>query len=288
MKKKLLFIILLMLLSLLFTACKQNDTDETVDPENEVEEPAENETGQDKEPADEETPTLDKEQAKQVLNDYRDTFMSVIENTEDDGALTDFDSKQALKDEFMTIMSEELADSYVAQYFEEDNGKVYVVPTEAPVWFEEGKDFSFEQVSDLEYEVTQEQSNELIGNLRMTYVIASKDDSWIVSEVRSENINEENNGNGQEEQSSSNENNTDNSEETASGEITDAKAEELVREHLNIPQNSDVNVVMDHKNENGNFVVQVYELVSNGETSHTATIGWYIVNKDDGTVEQMM
>ncbi|SFL57262.1 hypothetical protein SAMN04487943_102273 [Gracilibacillus orientalis] len=285
MKKKLLFIILLLLLSLVLMACTQNDTDEseTEDPENEVEEPAESE-----ESSEEEIPTFNEEQAKEVLQDYRDTFMSVIENTEDDGALTDYDSKEALKEEFMTIMSEELADSYVAQYFEEDNGRVNVVPTEAPVWFDEEKDFSFEQVNDSEYEVTQEQSNELIGNVRMIYVITLADDSWIVSEVRSENLNEENNQNGQEDdQASSDENNSDNNQETDTAEITAATAEDLVKEELNISENSDIHVVMDHQNDDGNFVVQVYELVSNGETSHTATIGWYIVDQADGTVEEM-
>ncbi|QGH33744.1 hypothetical protein GI584_06800 [Gracilibacillus salitolerans] len=285
MKKKLLFVILLLLLSLVLMACTQNDAeeDETDDPENEVEEPAENEDS-----SEEEIPTLDEEQAKEVLHDYRDGFMSVIENTEDDGALADYESKEALKEEFMNVMSEDLADSFVSHYFEEDNGKVYVVPTEAPVWFEEDSDFSLEQVNDLEYEVTQEQSNELIGNIRMTYVITSTEDSWIVNEVRSEDLNGENSENGQDGDQASDENNTDNNTETDTGEITEITAEDLVREHLNISQNSDIHVVMDHKNEDGNFVVQVYELVSNGETSHTATIGWYIVDQDDGTVEEMM
>ncbi|WP_208588860.1 hypothetical protein [Gracilibacillus suaedae] len=288
MKKKLLFVILTLLLSLVVVACTQDDTNknETEDPENEVEESAED--SEQDEPSEEETPTLDQEQAKEVLNEYQDKFMSVIENTEDDGALTDYDSKESLKEEFTTIMSEELADSFVAHYFEEDNDKVYVVSTEAPVWFEEDSDFSFEQVNDVEYEITQERSNELIGNVRMTYVITSTDDSWIVNEVRSEDLNGENYENGEDEEQASDESNTDDNPETDTSEITDTTAEDLVRNHLNISQNSDIHVVMDHKNDDGNFVVQVYELVSNGETSHTATIGWYIVDQDDGTVEEMM
>ncbi|WP_163581517.1 hypothetical protein [Gracilibacillus saliphilus] len=283
MKKKLLFVILVLLLSLVVMACTQDgkDVNETEDPENEVEEPAEDASSE------EEIPTLDQEQAKEVLNDYQEKFMSVIENTEDDGTLIDYDSKEALKEEFMTVMSEDLADSFVSHYFEEENDKVYVVATEAPVWFKEDSDFSFEQVNDVEYEVTQDQSNELIGNVRMTYVITSTDDSWIVSEVRSEDLNGENNESEESEEQVSDENNADDNPETDTSEITDTIAEDLVRNHLNISQDSDLHVVMDHK-EDGDFVVQVYELVSNGETSHTATVGWYIVDQEDGTVEEKM
>ncbi|WP_018932908.1 hypothetical protein [Gracilibacillus lacisalsi] len=287
MKKKLLFVILVLLLSLVVMACTQDDKDEneTEYPENEVEEPADD--SEEDASSEEEIPTLDQEQAKEVLNEYQDKFMSVIENTEDDGALIDYDSKEALKEEFMTVMSEELADSFGSHYFEEENDKVYVVATEAPVWFEEDSDFSFEQVNDVEYEVTQDQSNELIGNVRMTYVITSTDDSWIVSEVRSEDLNGENNESEEGEEQALDENNTDSTPETDTSEITDTIAEDLVRNHLNISQNGDIQVVMDHR-EDGDFVVQVYELVSNGETSHTATIGWYIVDQEDGTVEEKM
>lgn len=283
MKKKLLFVILVLLLSLVVMACTQDDKDvnETEDPEKEVEEPAEDASSE------EEIPTLHQEQAKEVLNDYQEKFMSVIENTEDDGTLIDYDSKEALKEEFMTVMSEDLADSFVSHYFEEENDKVYVVATEAPVWFKEDSDFSFEQVNDVEYEVTQDQSNELIGNVRMTYVITSTDDSWIVSEVRSEDLNGENNESEEGEEQASAKNNADDNPETDTIEITDTIAEDLVRNHLNISQDSDLHVVMDHK-EDGDFVVQVYELVSNGETSHTATVGWYIVDQEDGTVEEKM
>lgn len=271
---------MLILLSLLFVACTQNDTDVDETAEDDSVEATNNE-----ESTEEATLELDKEQAKEVLAEYEKTFMSVIENIEDDGSLSDFHSKAELKEDFMNIMTEELADAFVTHYFDEDNDRLYVIPTEMPEWLDQEKDFTLEQVDELEYEVTQEQSNDLIGKVRMIYVITSSDDAWIVQEVRSEAMNEETNDSGQDEESSS-ANNT-NSNETESTEITDSIAEDLVRDHLQITENSDIQVVADHTNDNNDFVVQVYELVSNGETSHTATLGWYIVNKDNGTVEEM-
>ncbi len=291
MKKNSSLVIMCLFMAFLFMACSQNESDESTTEENnnETEEPTENEESPDQEPVSDEseeeaeTSELTENKAVQILNDYRTTFMDVVENTDDQGALENYQTKEELKSDFMTVMSESLAESYVSTYFEEENGTIFVVATEAPVWFEENQDYSFEQISDEEYEVTQDQRNDLIGDLRMTYVITSDNETWIVSEVRSKEQTSDNNGesNEQSQESSS-------GEDEANGEITEARAESVVREHLNIGQNSDLKIVMDHKNDEGNFVVQVYEVVTNGDTSHTATLGWYIVDKEDGSVEEMM
>ncbi|WP_058306453.1 hypothetical protein [Gracilibacillus massiliensis] len=286
MKKKSLFVIMLMLFSLFLMACSENDAEEnnTEDVDNEQEEQVEDEepVNEDSDADAEQTTTLTETEAIDILNDYRDTFMEVVENSDNEGALQGYETKEELKEDFTTIMSDVLAESFVAHYFEEDNGKLYVVATEAPVWFDQEQEYSFEQVSDEEYEIVQENSGELNGNVRMTYVITLEGEDWIVSEVRSEELNTDTNENDEQDQEPSEGDSGD------EGEITDARAEDIVRQHLNIGQNSEINVVMDHNNEEGDFVVQVYELVSNGETSHTATLGWYIVDKDDGSVEEMM
>ncbi|UOQ84946.1 hypothetical protein [Gracilibacillus salinarum] len=298
MKKQLFVLILLAFLSLILIACSQdteedtqssgkNGDTETIDATDDVDDAGEEES----------VFSLDENKATEVLNQYHDTVMDVINNADDQGTVQDFSAKEPLKEEFMTIMSEELASSYVDQYFQQTDGQLFVVPTEAPIWFKEDQAFQMQEVSKTEYEIIQEQSNELIGEVKMTYVLTSKNDKWIVQEVHTEELKDTSNGDGQSDNSSQNgndssDNNGDSGDgEEASedtGEITDNKAEDLVREYLNIPEDSEMNVVMDHKDDNGNFVVQVYELVQNGDTSHTATVGWYIVNKDDGSIEEMM
>ncbi|SHN22950.1 hypothetical protein [Gracilibacillus kekensis] len=285
MKKKILLVIIFMLFSLFLMACSNNEAEEkdVEEVDNDQEEQTEDvESVKDESNEDEEqTPSLSETKAIEILNDYRDTFMEAIENTDNEGAIAGYETKADLKAELTTIMSDVLAESFVTHYFEEDNGKIYVVAMDAPVWFDEEQEYSFEQINDTEYEIVQKQSDELVGNVRMTYVITLEEDDWIVSEVRSEQISDDTNNNEQQQPASEEDSGDD-------GELTDAKAEDIVRKHLNIDQNSEINVVMDHNNEEGDYVVQVYELVSNGETSHTATLGWYIVDKDDGSVEEMM
>lgn len=275
LKMKITFFALFFLL--LLVACSQNATNqqETEEPVKEAEETAETEEESDEKSMEEETtPTLTDDEAVKTLNEYRDTFMRMVENTEDDGSLRDYATKEEVKTELQMIMSEQLAESYVSHYFEEDNGKLYIVPTEAPVWFEEEQEFMFEEVSETEYEVSQEQSDELIGIVRMNYMLTLDGEGWIVSEIRSEEIASENNNREEQNQNSSeNDSNT-------NGEITAAKAEAIVREQQNIGDNSPFKVVMDHKNEDGNFVVHVYEVVKNGDTGHTATmVGMLLIKK---------
>ncbi|MGF9853121.1 hypothetical protein ABHN09_16350 [Bacillus paramobilis] len=56
------------------------------------------------------------------------------------------------------------------------------------------------------------------------------------------------------------------------GEITEHEAEDLVRQQFNF--SSDVVVQYNNDDENGNFVIQVYE----DHPDHTATLGWFAVN----------
>lgn len=298
MKKNVLFILLMMVLSIVMIACSKEEPVEETEPE------------------EEEKITLDEEQAQQVIKDFHDVFMNVIENANDEGEIIDYHSNEELKDEFINYMSEEQADIFVENYFEENDEKLYVIPMETPFWINEEEEFTFEQVSDLEYEVSQEIENELAGHLRLIYVITLRDEDWIVDAFHSEEMIEEDSeeqetdntdqesesdqssNKNEEETNEKQESNEDNQpqeegpedvvEEEDTNEIDDKRAEELVRNHLNIGENSDIHVVMDHLDENGNFVVQVYELVSDGDVGHTATIGWYIVNNSDGTIEEMM
>lgn len=56
------------------------------------------------------------------------------------------------------------------------------------------------------------------------------------------------------------------------GEITEHEAEDLVRRQFNF--SSDIVVQYNNDDENGNFVIQVYE----DHPDHTATLGWFAVN----------
>ncbi|MDQ0159376.1 hypothetical protein [Alkalibacillus salilacus] len=93
------------------------------------------------------------------------------------------------------------------------------------------------------------------------------------------------NGDQAEKGNSSNENSQ--SEEGNQSGTTESEAEERVRESIDLPDEGNYRVEFDHKNDDGDYVVQVFEVVEREEGSHTATYGWYIVDADNGEVESM-
>lgn len=307
MKKKWLLMILFVILLIGFAACNQDKP--AAETENEVEITA-----------------LEEEQAKQTIKNFREVFMKVVNNTEDDGQVKGFQSKDELKEEFTDHMSEKQAEAFLEGYFEEKDDNLYVIATEAPFWIDEEKEFALDQVDVTEYEVQQEINNEVAGRQRVTYVLTPQEGQWIVEELQAEQLDEEDSSsqdsqtennhnsetdspndtqeeidsetsstppNKESDQNSTEENQSEATEEegpedVSDGEITEDEAEELVRKHLNIPEDSNLHVVMDHLDNNENYVVQVYEVVSDGGVGHTATVGWYIVDREDGSIEQMM
>lgn len=105
-----------------------------------------------------------------------------------------------------------------------------------------------------------------------------------------ETAKEENNNGSHKETAKKENNNTDsdqnidhndkgNKKEEQSKQITPDEAEDIIRTALNIPD--EVHVNYDH--DEGNFyVIQVFEIVQSDGGGHTATWGWYKVNKSTG------
>ncbi|MED4229252.1 hypothetical protein [Neobacillus cucumis] len=78
---------------------------------------------------------------------------------------------------------------------------------------------------------------------------------------------------------------------TTTNQLTHEQAVQLVKAHLNIQSNSKVKAVYKYDAENGDYIIQVYEFVvdnpSTGE-GHTATRGWYGVNKQTKVIYDAM
>lgn len=342
---------------LLLGACSNND-EEAQEPAPEPDEQTE------------EIPELEEEEAEEVLQTYKEAFQNVIENAAEDREVTDFNSLEELQEEFLTIMSDDLAADMVDTYFEEnEEGPIYIVTSEDPVWFDEEETYELKKTEDDVYEVEQEQTDNL---LIVTYSISWDEEKWIVSDVETEDIPvEENDGDASNGEADTNqneqENDTDNDtadqeaggaaeetnestdEDTANNEVNAAEeendqvssdseennsgqgdtdtsdrdtsedtdmdnsesnqnpeseeneeentdenassidaaaAEKLVKEHLNMVDDS-LEVVTSHQDEEGNYVVQVYELVDqDDDLAHTATYGWYTVDQTTGEVKE--
>ena len=289
---------------------------------------------------------LTEEEAIAVLEEYEMVFTDIIDDVQEDNELQQYSSIDEVKEDLLIVMSEELADQTVDQYFREEEDKIYVEEADKPFWFDEDLDYQFEQTDDQEYEMHQQQETSAAKLMEVTYVINWEEEKWRLTDLRHEeqqededtsnsnadeqpsdksssdqNADETSNESDQEstdsddDQSSNNGDNTqaedgkdqsdaantptdnDNTDEedtmdnddagNETPSISEEKAVELVKQHLNITDGSAMNVVVDHVDENGNYVVQVYEVVDNGDVGHTATLGWYIVNQAEGTIQEM-
>lgn len=72
------------------------------------------------------------------------------------------------------------------------------------------------------------------------------------------------------------------------GMIGEEEAVNLVKEYLQLNSNTGIKVEFDHMDQE-DYVIHVYEIVeSEGGTTHTATIGWYIVDAVTGDVQNYM
>ncbi len=71
----------------------------------------------------------------------------------------------------------------------------------------------------------------------------------------------------------------------ASGQkLTPKQGEDLIRAYMKIPANSSIIVEQQQDNEKGHYVFHVYEKVSDPNTPHNATMGYYAVNPETGEV----
>ncbi|WP_411954580.1 hypothetical protein ACKXGF_01645 [Alkalibacillus sp. S2W] len=114
----------------------------------------------------------------------------------------------------------------------------------------------------------------------------SEDNNQSEENNASEKNNETDENSGKAEEDNSSDENSQ-SEEGDQSVTTESEAEERVMESIDLPDEGNYQVKFDHKNDDNDYVVQVFEVVEREEGSHTATYGWYIVNADNGKVESM-
>ncbi|KAB8130507.1 hypothetical protein F9U64_14275 [Gracilibacillus oryzae] len=213
----------------------------------------------------EEDIALSKSDAEDILLEYENSFMKIVNSSANDGKVKKYQSKDELISHFQTIMSDSLAKERVHTYFKEENNALYIKAMEAPVWLMPDQPYTLEKVNDQEYHVIQERESALLGHVNITFTLTRMDHNWIVENVKREQFNNE-----------------------RSGQIKEEKAIALVRQNIQLDESTNPKIEVDHTSENGNYIVHVYEVVEQEEGSHTATYGWYKVSKNDGKITDMV
>lgn len=77
---------------------------------------------------------------------------------------------------------------------------------------------------------------------------------------------------------------TDEIEEKKDSLLTSDEAINKIKEYLNINYDDEVNIVVDRE-EDGKFIIQVFDVIAGDDgVGHTATRGWYSVDRTTGKV----
>ncbi|WP_273126499.1 hypothetical protein [Bacillus weihaiensis] len=211
-------------------------------------------------------------QADDSLTSFKHSFLDLVNEANENGTLQDIETKDELVNYFKQFMSEDLAIMYANTYFKEESEGVSVKATDAPTWLDLDKPYEVKNVNKQEYIVTQEKDNELTGHIELSYTFKHTGENWIVEDIQQEKVVNELKPK---------------LEDPPKKDINSADAEDLVRKYLNFEGNNLMNIRVDHE-EDTKYVVQVYEVVEQEGVSHTATYGWYYVDKKTGKIENMM
>ncbi|MCT2534199.1 hypothetical protein NC661_19745 [Aquibacillus koreensis] len=165
---------------------QSSDQDQDQEQNNKTE-PDENPSS-DNEEQENDIPMFTDEVAIELMQNYKQNFEVVLEAGNNNNLNTMFESKSDVQRHFEEIMSEERASSLVEIYIDERDGSLHIVPTEAPVWLDQEADFTIEQVNEENYKIIQTQHNELIGSKEMIYHAKWQDNQWILSDVKSNDL----------------------------------------------------------------------------------------------------
>ena len=120
---------------------------------------------------------------EQILSNYKNNFLEVVENAREDRTLEDFQSKQDVIDHFTEIMSLELAQWYVDMYIREKDGELILESMDGPIWFEKDEPYELLKINENNYKVIQQPNNELLGEAKTVFHLLFDGEKWIVNEL---------------------------------------------------------------------------------------------------------
>jgi hypothetical protein len=96
--------------------------------------------------------------------------------------VVDFSSKEALEKEALDYAEEALVEGYLDDYYREEEGNLFVVPTEGPARLSTQEPIEREAIDANTVRFTQEAENALWGSYRLEIVFRKTEEIWRISE----------------------------------------------------------------------------------------------------------
>jgi hypothetical protein len=162
---------------LFLTACAAGNTNETKPPDNSM--PGNQPV------VDEPIAANNKPDAEQLMNEYKKRFNRLID-TDENLKVQGFQTKEEAAQYLAEIMSTELAQLTVDAFFEEDDGSLYVIPRDGPIWLDEEEPYDLEQLTKNKYYLSQEHRGGLRGDLTFIVIFQKQEDHWIIEEFQTD------------------------------------------------------------------------------------------------------
>ncbi|WP_117168682.1 hypothetical protein [Paraliobacillus sediminis] len=169
----------------IFSGNENNNTDDSTLSSEEEQAPSEEQNDIN------EMATFTEETARDVMQVYRQAFVTLIDSADQDGLLSEFETINGVRNHFEEVMSEDLAGWMTDSYIEKRDGQIYLIAKDSPTWLAEDEDFQMEEIAEDHYKIIQEQENELIGHVEMTYHAKWREDKWIISEIETEQLDQQ-------------------------------------------------------------------------------------------------
>lgn len=121
------------------------------------------------------------QELKQVAEIF---FQELIQRTNDEGLVLKYDNKLELKHHLTELASLHVVSYYVDGLYEEQQGKLFIIPMDSPPWLEQENPAELFKVSDDEYILSQTNNSELHGNYKITISFKQMDGHWLITNVQ--------------------------------------------------------------------------------------------------------
>ncbi|GIO28599.1 hypothetical protein [Ornithinibacillus bavariensis] len=121
---------------------------------------------------------------KEEIIQLTDEFMRLlVQETDQDYQVIEFNNKESLINAFGVVTTETIAREYVNFYFYEENGGLYIVPTDGPPWFNKQNDYDVIQLEHNKVLVKQENQTGLHGDfvIEMEFTFANQE--WKITNI---------------------------------------------------------------------------------------------------------
>ncbi|WP_284141478.1 hypothetical protein [Virgibacillus sp. LDC-1] len=125
-----------------------------------------------------------KKLSEEELFQLSDQFMNtLVQESDDYYRVLDAQTKEDVILKFAGIATAEVASIYVDYYYREENGELYIVPTELPPWFQKANNYRMVQLNNHSVKVIQENQSDLDGNYHIEMEFTYDEKTWKISNV---------------------------------------------------------------------------------------------------------